>query len=115
MMNPGQDSGTTTEPMLTDSPEMIATAGETSQTSPTKSPSSIAESSAEAQPTTTNSIGMEFVLIPAGEFEMGSPSNEKDRDLDEGPVHTVTIEKAYYMGKYEVTQKQWREVMGLIL
>jgi len=62
--------------------------------------------------TTTNSIGMQFVLIPAGEFKMGSPSSEDDRRSNEGPVHTVTIEKAYYLGKYEVTQKQWREVMG---
>ena len=63
-------------------------------------------------PTLTNSIGMEFVLIPAGEFKMGSPSGEKGRISDEGPVHTVTIEKAYYLGKYEVTQEQWREVMS---
>jgi formylglycine-generating enzyme required for sulfatase activity len=60
----------------------------------------------------TNSIGMEFVLIPAGEFDMGSPSNEADRNDDEGPVHRVKISNAFYMGKYEVTQNQWREVMG---
>jgi len=60
----------------------------------------------------TNSIGMEFVLIPAGEFEMGSPWNEKGRHDDEGPVHRVKISNAFYMGKYEVTQKQWRDVMG---
>lgn len=60
----------------------------------------------------TNSIGMEFVLIPAGDFEMGSPSDEDFRDDDESPVHKVTIEKAYYLGKYEVTQEQWVEVMG---
>ena len=64
------------------------------------------------QKTRTNSIGMEFVLIPAGEFDMGSPSDESGRSNNEGPVHTVTIEKAYYLGKYEVTQKQWVEVMG---
>jgi formylglycine-generating enzyme required for sulfatase activity len=55
---------------------------------------------------------MEFTLIPAGEFEMGSPSNEANRDDDEGPVHQVTIKNAYYMGSYEVTQAQWRAVMG---
>ncbi len=64
------------------------------------------------QKTYTNSIGMEFVLIPAGEFDMGSPSDEEDRQVTECPLHTVKIEKAYYLGKYEVTQKQWREVMG---
>jgi len=66
----------------------------------------------ETQESITDSPSMEFVLIPAGEFEMGSPSTEKGRRSNEGPVHTVTIEKAYYMGKYEVTQKQWRDIMG---
>ena len=60
----------------------------------------------------TNSIGMEFVLIPAGEFNMGSPSSEEGRNDNEGPLHNVKIEKAYYLGKYEVTQKQWSKVMG---
>ncbi|MDP2844828.1 MAG: SUMF1/EgtB/PvdO family nonheme iron enzyme, partial [Candidatus Methanoperedens sp.] len=60
----------------------------------------------------TNSIGMEFVSIPAGEFDMGSPLNDKDGNYYERPVHRVNIGKAFYMGKFEVTQKQWREVMG---
>jgi formylglycine-generating enzyme required for sulfatase activity len=62
--------------------------------------------------TITNTIGMEFVPIPAGEFEMGSPSDEQGRWSDEGPVHHVNIENAFHMGRYEVTQKQWREIMG---
>ncbi len=61
---------------------------------------------------TTNTIGMEFVLIPAGEFDMGSPSDEEGRWSGEGPVHHVTIEDPFYMGKSEVTQAQWRAVMG---
>lgn len=64
------------------------------------------------QNTYTNSIGMEFEQIPAGEFDMGSPSNETGRNKDEGPVHHVKISNAFYLGKYEVTQKQWRDVMG---
>ncbi len=64
------------------------------------------------QNTFTNSIGMEFVEIPAGEFDMGSPSNEADRYAFEGPVHHVKISNEFYIGKYEVTQKQWRDVMG---
>ncbi len=60
----------------------------------------------------TNSIGMEFMKVPAGEFKMGSPSDESGRDDDEGPVHKVTIEDPYYLGIYEVTQEQWSEVMG---
>ena len=49
---------------------------------------------------------MEFVLIPAGEFMMGSPSDENDRDSDEGPVHKVRITRPFYIGKYEVTIAQ---------
>jgi len=60
----------------------------------------------------TNSIGMKLIHIPAGEFMMGSPSDEKDRQNDEGPQHKVKISKSFYMGVYEVTQKQYKAVMG---
>ena len=59
-----------------------------------------------------NSIGMEFVLIQVGTFQMGSPATEPGRDDDEGPVHQVTISQPFYLGKYEVTQGQWQAVMG---
>ena len=67
---------------------------------------------AQAPPekTFTNSLGMEFVLVPAGTFKMGSPPERGD--TDERPVHQVTISKPLYMGKYEVTQGQWQTVMG---
>lgn len=55
---------------------------------------------------------IEFVLIPAGKFMMGSPSGEQDRYNDEGPVHEVIIKNPFYLGKYPVTQKQWEKVMG---
>ncbi|MCG2759234.1 MAG: formylglycine-generating enzyme family protein [Desulfobacteraceae bacterium] len=58
-----------------------------------------------------NSIGMKFVLIPAGSFMMGSPSSEPERDSDENQ-HRVTLTKGFYMGVTEVTQGQWREIMG---
>ena len=54
-----------------------------------------------------NSIGMQFVLISAGEFEMGS----NDGQDDEHPVHTVRISQSFYLGKYPVTQGQWEAVM----
>ncbi len=54
-----------------------------------------------------NGAKMEFVLIPAGEFYMGSPSTEKDRENCEGPVHRVKINKPFYICKYEVTQQQY--------
>jgi formylglycine-generating enzyme required for sulfatase activity len=63
-------------------------------------------------PTITNTIGMEFIQIPTGEFEMGSGSNEIGRLPWEGPLHTVDITKSFYMGKYEVSNKQWFDIMG---
>jgi formylglycine-generating enzyme required for sulfatase activity len=59
-----------------------------------------------------NSSGIKFVFIPAGEFNMGSQIREKRRKLWESPVHRVTIEKPFYIGKYQVTQEQWQRVMG---
>ncbi len=58
-----------------------------------------------------NSIGMEFVLIEPGTFEMGSPATEPGRDDDE-TRHRVTLSQPFYLGKYEVTQEQWQAVMG---
>jgi formylglycine-generating enzyme required for sulfatase activity len=52
--------------------------------------------------------GIEYVLIRPGEFSMGSETG----DLDESPVHTVQFKYPYYIGKYEVTQKQWASIMG---
>jgi len=55
---------------------------------------------------------LDLVLIPAGKFVMGSPDTEKGRMSDEGPQREVTISKPFYMGVTEVTQAQWRAVMG---
>ena len=60
----------------------------------------------------TNSIEMKLVYIPAGEFIMGSPSNEERRSKNEGPQHSVKISKGFWMGQTEVTQAQWQSVMG---
>ena len=56
-------------------------------------------------------IKLDLVLIPAGKFLMGSPTTEVGRKNDE-TQHQVTLTKPFYMGKYEVTQEQWKEVMG---
>ncbi|MDM8550047.1 SUMF1/EgtB/PvdO family nonheme iron enzyme [Desulfobacterales bacterium HSG2] len=58
-----------------------------------------------------NSIGMKFVHISAGTFMMGSPSDEPERDDDER-LHRVTLTKGFYMQTTEVTQGQWKAVMG---
>ena len=59
-----------------------------------------------------NGIKLELVLIPAGEFMMGSPDSDKDASDDEKPQHRVRITKPFYLGKYLVTQEQWGAVMG---
>jgi formylglycine-generating enzyme required for sulfatase activity len=60
----------------------------------------------------TNSIGMKLVRIPSGEFVMGSPEEDKESHADERPRHEVRITKAFYLGVHEVTQKEFRAVMG---
>jgi formylglycine-generating enzyme required for sulfatase activity/tRNA A-37 threonylcarbamoyl transferase component Bud32 len=52
---------------------------------------------------------IELVEIPGGSFVMGSPSGENDRHDDEGPQRVVNV-KSFYMGKYEITQAQWRVI-----
>ena len=58
-----------------------------------------------------NSIGMAFRLIPAGTCIVGSPETEAGREKVEVP-HVAAIPSHFYMGKYEVTQAEWKAVMG---
>lgn len=79
----------------------------------------------------TNSVGIKFVLIPPGEFLMGATDAEIEEALklakvvdannaldgekcvrSGAPRHQVILTKPYYLGVYEVTQSQFREVMG---
>ena len=59
----------------------------------------------------TNSLGMEFVLIKPGKFLMGSPENEPGRYTGEIP-HAVNLTTPFYMQTTEVTQSQWKALMG---
>jgi len=59
-----------------------------------------------------NKIGMEFCWIPPGTFEMGSPPTEFSKRDNEGPQSFVTIENGFWMGRLEVTQKQYEAVIG---
>jgi formylglycine-generating enzyme required for sulfatase activity len=56
-----------------------------------------------------NSIGMTMVLIPAGEFLMGSPDSDNDANPDEKPQHRVRITKPFWMGMHLVTVGQFRK------
>jgi formylglycine-generating enzyme required for sulfatase activity len=66
--------------------------------------------------------GIVLRLVPAGEFDMGSQISPEEAArkhggqaewyIDEYPLHKVKISEPFYIGKYEVTQKQWKAVMG---
>jgi len=57
--------------------------------------------------------GIEMLLIPGGTFTMGcSASYSYDCDSDENPTHQVTLSRAFYLGKTEVTQAQWQAELG---
>ena len=58
------------------------------------------------------SVDMWFVSIPSGTFMMGSPSSDVYGRDEEKPQHVARFEIGFYLGKYEVTQKQWEAVMG---
>jgi len=72
---------------------------------------SIADSSTVAPVnSSTNLEG--FVWIPAGQFLMGSPTEELGRDSDEGPQTRVILPHGFWIGKHETTQRQYQSVMG---
>lgn len=83
-------------------------------------PAYAASSTTAAQPATSlpptrvidlgGGVTMEFVLIPAGSFEMGGDPNFSDGD--ETPQHRVTLTRPFYLGRTEVTQEQWAAIMG---
>lgn len=56
----------------------------------------------------TNSVGMDFVYIQPGNFTMGSENGQSD----ERPPHDVTLSRGFLMQTTEVTQAQWKAVMG---
>ncbi len=60
----------------------------------------------------TDSIGQKLVLIPPGEFMMGSPESDTSAYMNEKPQHRVRITKPFYLGAKEVTQGQYEQVMG---
>ncbi len=62
-----------------------------------------------AQCFTEPAIQLDLMLIPGGTFTMGSPADELGRYDDEGPQHEVTV-PTFLMGRYPVTQAQWRAV-----
>ena len=56
--------------------------------------------------------GPRFVWLPAGQFVMGSPTNEADPWDNEGPQTRVTLTRGFFLGRYEVTQGEYQAVIG---
>ncbi len=83
----------------------------TTQTNPTTStsnnPTANRTAGAISKAKLPNGAEMSFAYIPAGEFPMGSTQWESEK-----PVHTVKISQGFFMGQTEVTQAQWKAVMG---
>ncbi len=75
---------------------------------PVSSPNSGQMQSFTLSGTTT----LEMVWIDAGSFTMGSAAEEAGRQAVEGPQYEVFISRGFWLGKYEVTQEQWRAVVG---
>jgi formylglycine-generating enzyme required for sulfatase activity len=79
---------------------------------PVAMPQHAAPGHGESDSIVAKSIDMKLVLIPAGEFVMGSPDADKDAANSEKPQHRVRISKPFYLGVSEVTQAQYEKVMG---
>jgi len=68
---------------------------------------SVTSASSSGDTFTDPTTGMEFVWVEGGCFQMGSPSSERCRNSDEGPVHEVCVD-GFWMGKCEVTNAEYR-------
>jgi len=97
----GNETAPTTLSPGSSQPEANPTSRETA-TTPIGSGQEAGEEMSEAAVT-----GMEFVWVPAGEFDMGYEMGNPN----EKPVHRVYVD-GFWMGKYEVTQGEWEKVMG---
>ncbi|MGH9847208.1 MAG: SUMF1/EgtB/PvdO family nonheme iron enzyme, partial [Blastocatellia bacterium] len=85
------------------------TTNNSNPSTPVNSPATV--NLGDASTETINGVKLEMIRVPAGSFQMGSPENEPERASDEGPQHRVTV-SGFSIGKFEVTQAQWKAVMG---
>ena len=69
-----------------------------------------AKSNASPEYMTTKGASIKLKYIPAGTFLMGAPEKDSDAKSCEKPQHTVRISRPFYLGVYEVTQAQYRQV-----
>ena len=65
----------------------------------------------EGEPYTVPELGMQMTWIPAGNFLMGSPPSEPGHRLEEEDLHNVVISRGFWIGTYEVTQKEFTSIL----
>ncbi|MCU0292358.1 MAG: SUMF1/EgtB/PvdO family nonheme iron enzyme [Thermoanaerobaculaceae bacterium] len=109
---PAQRTTASAAPTLTPTPTVTPTLAPPTPT-PTATPPEPTPTPTTGELTVTLPGGVPLVMvrIPAGAFQMGSPTSERNREAGE-TLHQVTLTSDYYLGKFEVTQGQWRAVMG---
>jgi serine/threonine protein kinase len=107
-----------TLPTSTPRPSTLPTSTPRTSTLPTSTPrtstlppSLAPEGTTAGQQRDDNALKLKLAWCPAGSFTMGSPTTETGRQPDEGPV-PVTLSSGFWLGKHEVTQGQWQQVMG---
>lgn len=115
LLSVGCDSGRSSAPLANPTPpnQVIATSIAPSPTQLLHEQQITAET-LKRSVMDTNSIGMKLVLIPAGEFLMGSPTSEVGRSDDERPQHLVRITQPFDLSVYEVTVGQFRQFVEAV-
>jgi formylglycine-generating enzyme required for sulfatase activity len=84
---------------------------DTKQTQQARQPANRPKLSGQPFTENINGAQIQMVYAPGGKFLMGSPLSETGRDKDEGPQSDTTVPN-FYISKYEVTQTQYKAVMG---
>jgi formylglycine-generating enzyme required for sulfatase activity len=98
------------KPKLTPTPKPPATQPTKPKTTP-KQTIPPSKTTTSPTPAVLSSISANMVYVPGGTFWMGCSPGDTECDVNESPRHQVTL-SPYYIGKYEVTQSDWRAVMG---
>lgn len=71
-----------------------------------------AEGAKAGEERSDNALGMKMVWCPPGKFLMGSPATDAEAAGDEKPQVEVELSRGFWLGKYEVTQGEWKGLMG---
>jgi formylglycine-generating enzyme required for sulfatase activity len=109
---PGAGGGTTTESKIEGAAPIVIRQPDDPGPKAPPLPDQTVRGENKALAVITNSIGMKMALIPAGEFLMGSPAEHDDAGPEERPQHRVEIRQSFYLSVYELTQAEYKQVMG---